>query len=145
MTVLAGAVIGDFAHEIVRCVTALAVDAGVKVRIFGGGLMAAAAGTGAVMSLRAVGVGIVTAHAAAGGSGSWMIRVNVAVAFGAGLLRAPAHVVRGVAARALLMRHRVSAAQDRDVLVARAARRCLVLGELVRTMAAHALPMAGVE
>jgi hypothetical protein len=74
-----------------------------------------------------------------------MIGVNVAVTFGASSFRAIAHVVWGVAARALLMARGVSAAQDGKILVARAARGRLVFGELVRTMATHALPMAGVE
>lgn len=145
VTVEASAVIGAFAHEIVRRVAALAVDASVKIRILGGGLVTAAAGTRAGVNLRAAGMRIVTAHAAAGGPGFGMIRVHPAVALGARLLRAAAHVVWGVAARALLVAGGLSATQHGNTLVTRAARRSLVFGEIVRTMTTHALPMAGVE
>jgi hypothetical protein len=124
---------------------ALAVDAGMKTRVVDGGLMAAATRARSCMNLRSRGMRIVTSYAAGGGSGPGMIGVNVTVTLPASLLGCTAHVVRRVAARALPMARRMSPAQNRELLVARAARRRLVFGELVRAMTTHALPMPGLE
>ena len=145
VTIEAPAVIGSLAHEIMRRVAALAVDTRVKARVLGGRLMAVTARARASVHLRATGMRLVTSGTAGGGPGLGVIGVNVAVTFGAGLLGSAAHVVRGMTARALLVPRRVSAAQNSQILVARAARRRIVFGELVRAMTAHALPMAGLE
>jgi hypothetical protein len=145
VTIEARAMIGSVAHKIVRRVAAFAVDAGVKARVLGGRLMAATTRARRRMSLRSVGMGIVTTHAASRGPNLRMIRVNVTVAFAASLLGSTAHVVRCVATRALLMARRVSAAQNREVLMARAAWGRLVFGELVRAVTTHTLPMPSVE
>jgi hypothetical protein len=90
-------------------------------------------------------MGLVTAQAAAGGADFRVIGVHVSVTLGAGLLGTSAHVVRSVAIGALLMSLRLSATQHGEVLVARAARRGFVLGEIVRTMAPHALLVTAFE
>ena len=145
VTIEARAVIGSLAHEIVRRVAALAVDPSMQVGILGGRLVAATARPRACVSLRTRRMRIVTADAGGSGSGPGMVGVNLTVTFSARLLGSTAHIVRCMAARALPMPGRVSAAQHREVLVARAAGGRLVFGELVRAMTTDALPMPGLE
>jgi hypothetical protein len=144
VAILASPEIGCLPHEVVRSVTALAVYARVKRYVLVGSLMATATGTRLGLEC-SFGMWIVTAHAATGRTEFRMIGVHGGVALGAGLRGAAAHVVGGVAIRTLLVAGRLAAAEDREALVAGAAWRRLVFRELVRTMATHALPMAGVE
>lgn len=137
--------IGCLAYEVVRRVAALAVHARVKLRVFGGGLVAATARARIGVDLSAAGMRVVTTDAAAGSTGLRMVGVHVAVTLGAGLLGAATHVMRGVAIHTLLMARRVGTAERGEVLVARAARSSLLFTELVGTMAAHALAMASSE
>ena len=141
-----GTMIRHLTHEVVRRVAALAIDASVKLAVLRCRLVAAAASPGGRVNLgSAGGVGIVTPNARASQAALRMIGVHRAMALATGLRGAGAHIVRGVATGALLMRRCPGAAQHCNIGVARAAWRGLFLGKLVRAVTPHTLAVAAFE
>jgi hypothetical protein len=123
----------------VRLVALRASHGRVKALIAVRGLVTTAAGERHLTNVTSSGMGVVTANAAARRGELWVIRVHVLVAIDAGVFRAAAHVVRGVAAHAGRVRRHRGGGHDVNFGVARAARQRRLFAEVVRLVTAHAL------
>jgi hypothetical protein len=134
----AGASIRRFAHEVVGHVAALALCSRVKLALAGGLLVAGTAVTHARSRLRASRVRIVATHARANFTLLGVVGMFVGVTTSAGLVRAVAHVMCGVAARAFSMPRCVTGAEHGQVFVTGPAGDGLVFTELMRLVAADA-------
>jgi hypothetical protein len=110
-----------------------------------GGLVAAAAGLRRHEGLGSGWVWIVTTGARTPSADLRMIRMHVRVTICAGFFRASAHIVRGVAARALGVCLHGDFSQDVNRRVARAASDGRCFGKPMRFMTADALGVALVE
>jgi len=138
VALLARSMVGRIAHEVVRRMTPLALDARVKGRFLARRLVARAAVGGARQPMLEGRVRIVTANARPDDAVLRVVRLLARMATLAGLLRAAAHVVRVVTAGALLVRRHLRLRQHDHVLVAPSTSCRLRLVEIVRPMTADA-------
>lgn len=131
-------------HEGVRLVTLGASDAGVKV-VLGRGLLMAAAAALRLIGARASRVRIVAADARAGDALFGMVRVHVLVTVLTSLAGRALHVMRRVTARTLVVGLDPAAAEHLEIGVARATGHDRLFLEIVRSMAADALAVPTCE
>lgn len=144
MTARADWWLGEPEHEVVRLVTVGASDAGVKV-VVGRGLLMAATAVFGLIDARAGRMRIVAADARAHNARLGMVGVHVLVAILASLAGRAFHVMRRVAAHTLVVGRDPVAAEHVEIGVARAAGDDRLFREGVRSMAADALAMPTFE
>jgi len=139
VTALAGTVVGERSHEIVRLVAALAVHTGVKSAVGMRGLMARAASLRFGVVLGRAGMRVVAPDTRPHAPLLRMIRELVGLAASTGAIGAALDIMGVVTAGALLVRGDPRATEQMDASVAAAAIARLGFGELVRTVATDAL------
>jgi hypothetical protein len=138
-------VIGELSREIVRCVAALALDPLVKRRVACRRLVAGAAVADHRVAVLERRVRIVAADAARTLSFHRVIGGELAVALLASVLGAPPHVVRRVAAVALLVRGNATFAEHEELVVAAPAPHGGSARKVVGPVAADALEVSARE
>lgn len=124
-----------------------AAHASVKRRVSVCGLVAAAAGFCAGMGVgrargRTARMRVMTADTARARADFGMVRMHASVAIRAGFFRAAAHVVRPVAAGALIVSSDARCTEHVDLSVAGATRLCSLFAEVVRPVATDAFAVA---
>jgi hypothetical protein len=142
MAPLAGTVIRNRPHEVVRRVAARAIDPRVERAVLMRRLMARATRQRSRMRLSRGRVWIVATHARTGHALLWVIGVLVGVTARAGTLGTAFDVVRLVAARALLVCADTGTTERQLALVTAAAVGRLFLPELVRTVTTDTLAVS---